>query len=279
MQYKIVTDSSSNMFGLDGVGFASAPLKIITKEKEYVDTPDLDVAQMVADLAAYKGTSGSSCPNMMEWLEAFGDADCVFAISITSGLSGSYNAANQAAQDYMDSHPERKACVIDSLSAGPELRLIAEHIRDRIAAGKSFEEAEASVREYQKDTRTLFTLQSLNNLARNGRVSPAVAKIAGVLGICVVGKASEIGTLEQMHKCRGEKRSLETMYAEMKNMGYTGGKLRISHCLNERAAEQLKAMTLAEFPQADVGIEPCTALCSFYAEKGGLIIGFEGKRP
>ena len=66
-------------------------------------------------------------------------------------------------------------------------------------------------------THLLFTLRSLENLARNGRVSPAVAKIAGVLGIVVVGKASDEGTLQQMHKCRGEKRAIDTLFKEMKN--------------------------------------------------------------
>ena len=277
MQYKIVADSSSNMRSLDGVGFANVPLKIITKEKEYVDDQTLDLAQMVEDLKAYKGTSGTSCPNVMEWLEAFGDADCVFAIAITSNLSGSCNAARQAAQEYMEDHPDRKVCVLDSLSAGPELRLIAEKIREGVLAQKSFEEIEAQTRAYMEHTHLLFTLQSLANLARNGRVSPAVAKIAGVLGIVIVGKASDVGTLQQMHKCRGEKRAIDTLYKEMKTHGYAGGKVRIGHNFNLDGAHQLRDIILAEFPAADIGIEQSTGLCLFYAEEGGLMIGYEDK--
>lgn len=275
MQYKIATDSSSNIRSLEGVCFANVPLKIITKEKEYIDDAALDVARMVDELRSYKGTSGTSCPNAFEWLDAFGDADGVFAITITSNLSGCCNAAQHAAQEYMKEHPGRKVCVLDSLSTGPEMRLIAERIRGGILAGRSFEEIEADVRRYMQHTHLLFTLQSLNNLARNGRVSPAVAKIAGVLGICVVGRASDVGTLQPMHKCRGEKRALEANLAEMKKLGYAGGKVGISHCLNEAAAQQLRAMILAEYPDAPVVIEPCGALCSFYAERGGLIVGFE----
>ena len=277
MSYRITADSSSNMFALDGVDFAYAPLKIITKEKEYVDTPELDVAQMVADLKAYKGTSGTSCPNMMEWLASFGDAENVFAIAITSNLSGSCNAAMQAAEEYMRINPGRKVCVLDSLSAGPELRLIAEKVREGIQAGKTFEEIEAATREYMKHTHLGFILQSLNNLARNGRVSPAVAKIAGVLGICVVGKASDVGTLQQEQKCRGEKRSADQLYANMKNEGFAGGKVRIGHNLNPKLAEQFAAMIRADYPQCDIAIEPSSALCCFYAEEGGLMVGYEDK--
>ena len=277
MQYKIVADSSSNVRSMDGVSFANVPLKIITKEKEYVDDQTLDLAQMVEELKAYKGTSGTSCPNVVEWMEAFGDADAVFAIAITSNLSGSCNAARQAAEEYMEEHPGRKVCVLDSLSAGPELRLIAEKVREGVLVKKSFEEIEAETREYMKHTHLLFTLQSLANLARNGRVSPAVAKIAGVLGIVIVGKASDVGTLQQMHKCRGEKRAIDTLYKEMKLHGYAGGKVRIGHNFNLAGAHQLRDMILEEFPGADIGIEQSTGLCLFYAEDGGMLVGYEDK--
>lgn len=279
MQYKIVADSSSNIRTFDGIDFAGVPLKIITKEKEYVDTPDLDLEQMVTELKAYKDTSGTSCPNVFEWTEAFGDAEGVFAIAITSNLSGSCNAARQAAEDYMAANPGRKVCVVDSLSAGPEIRLIAERIREGVQAGRAFEEIEADTRAYMNHTHLLFTLRSLNNLARNGRVSPAVAKLAGVLGIVVVGKASDEGTLQQMHKCRGEKRAIETLYKEMKRHGYAGGKVRIGHNFNPAGAQQLCDMIHAEYPQADIEIELSAGLCMFYAEVGGLMVGYEDANP
>lgn len=275
MQYKIVADSSSNIRTFEGIDFAGVPLKIITKEKEYVDTPELDLEQMVADLKAYKGTSGTSCPNVYEWLEAFGDADCVFAIAITSNLSGSCNAARQAAEEYMAANPGKKVCVVDSLSAGPELRLIAEKIRSGVQAGKSFEEIEADTRAYMQHTHLLFTLRSLENLARNGRVNPAVAKLAGVLGIVMVGKASDVGTLQPMHKCRGEKRAIDTLYKVMKEHGYAGGSVRIGHNLNLPGAQALESIIRAEYPDADIEIEMSAGLCMFYAEVGGLMVGYE----
>ena len=128
-------------------------------------------------------------------------------------------------------------------------------------------------------THLLFTLRSLNNLARNGRVSPAVAKLAGVLGIVVVGKASDEGTLQQMHKCRGEKRAIETLYKEMKRHGYAGGKVRIGHNFNPAGAQQLCDMIHAEYPQADIEIELSAGLCMFYAEVGGLMVGYEDANP
>ena len=154
------------------------------------------------------------------------------------------------------------------------MRLIMEFIRDRMLEEKTFEEIKEETKRYCEHTHLLFSLESLTNLARNGRVNPAVAKIAGVLGIRVVGAATE-GVLDPLHKCRGEAKAMNTIYKEMKQRGYSGGKVGISHCYNTDAANFLKEKILADFPDAKVFIEPTTALCSFYAERGGLIIGFE----
>ena len=129
MNFKIVTDSSSDMLTLDVVPFEVTPLKIVTDKKEYVDDKNLDVNSMVDDLFYYKGKSSSSCPNANEWLSAFGDAEYIFCITITATLSGSYNAACIAKEMYEEQYPNRKVYVVNSLSTGPEMKLIAEKIK------------------------------------------------------------------------------------------------------------------------------------------------------
>ena len=272
---KIVADSSANLLELAGTPFAGAPLKIITAEREFVDDATLDVAQMVAFFETYKGKSQTSCPNPADWLEAFDNADEVFCVTITSGLSGSYNAAVAAKQMYESENPGKQVCVIDSLSAGPELTLIVEKLEEWIGEGKSYEEICACMPEYQKQTGLLFMLESLNNFAANGRVSPAVAKIAGVLGIRIVGKASDVGTLEPTDKCRGEAKSLSAILKHLKESGLKTGKVILAHCLNESAANTLKNMIETDLPGVVVKIGKNLGLCSYYAEKGGLLVGFE----
>ena len=272
---KIVADSSANIIRLDTVPFASAPLKIITAQREFVDDAALDLDDMLQFLQNYKGRSQTSCPNPEDWLTAFGDAEDVFCVTITSGLSGSYNAACAAKDIYEAEHPDRRVCVIDSLSAGPELTLIVEKLEQLIGEGRSYEEICAYMPEYQKSTGLLFMLESLHNFAANGRISPAIAKIVGVLGIRIVGRASDVGTLEPKDKCRGEDRSLAAILRYLKESGLRTGKVHLAHCLNEEAAIKLKAMILAELPEVTVTIGKNLGLCSFYAEKGGLLVGFE----
>lgn len=275
MNYKIVSDSAASLYALENVDFACVPLKICAGENEYVDSATLDVAGMVDDLKQYSGKSRSSCPNTHEWLQAFGDADAVFAVAITSNLSGSCSAAMQAAEEYTALRSGAKVCVLDTLSAGPEMLLIIEKLRELILAGRRFEEIETEIRQYMRRTHLVFALKSLTNLARNGRVSPAMAALAGVLGICIVGRASTEGTLEQRHKFRGERKALRGLYDEMKATGFRGGRVRISHCFNPEAANQLQQAILADYPDCDVQIDACGALCSFYAERGGFLVGYE----
>ena len=275
MNSKIVLDSSGNLQHFEEIDFASVPLKILAGDREFVDDETTNVQEMVHFLGEYKGKATTSCPGVGEYLEAFGDAENVYCVTITSNLSGSYNAAEVAARTYQEQHPERKVHVFDSLSTGGEMALIAEKIRELLNEKTSFEDVVQKVKAYQQKTHLLFSLESLHNLANNGRVPGAVAALAGMLGIRLIGKASDVGTLQPIGKARGEKKLIPELVKHLCEMGYQGGKVRIDHCVNPNAAARLRDAILERFPAADIRIGVNGALCSFYAEKGGLLIGFE----
>ena len=272
---KIVADSSCDLFRLKHTEFETAPMKIITAEREFIDDTSLDVDGMANYLYQFKGKSKSSCPNTTDWLEAFGDADEIYCVTITSGLSGSYNSACAAKQIYESENEGKRVHVFDTLSAGPEITLIIEKIEECIDKDMAYEDICNCVTAYMKKTGLVFMLKSLKTFANNGRVSPIVAKLVGIAGICIVGKASDEGTLEPMHKPRGERRALETLVGCLEKEGFKTGKISIGHCQNESAAEQLKELILAKFKTVQIEIHKFRGLCSFYAEKGGVLVGFE----
>lgn len=276
MNMKIVADSSSNLHPLAGENVAVVPLKIVTDQREFADDTALNTADMLEYIEGYKGRSGTSCPNVGEWLEAFGDAEEIFTVAITSNLSGCHNAAQQAANVYLEQHPERKVCCLDTLSTGPEMALIVEKLQELMAQGLAFAQIEEQIREYMRQTHLLFVLKSVENLAKNGRVSPLIAKAVGFLNIHIVGMASAEGTLQQMHKARGEAKGLRTLVSEMEKQGYCGGKVRITHCFNEGAAWELRELIRTIAPDADITIAPSGGLCCYYAERGSVMVGFEG---
>lgn len=275
MHYRLVSDSSCDIHSLAGAEFVTVPLHIVTDTADYVDDAALDVGAMVEHLRQYKGRSSTACPNVADWLAAFGDAEAVFAVTITSALSGSYNAAICAARDYEADHPGRRVHVIDSLSTGPEVVLILERLGRLIRKGLDFEEIVARIETYQKHTHLLFLLSSIQNLARNGRASRIGADAVGLLGIRIYGQASPEGKLDILGKCRGEKTALERLVQQMAQKNWRGGRVRIAHCLNAAGAEGLRKLLLARFPAAEIQIYPTGGLCSFYAEKGGIMVGYE----
>ena len=272
---KIVSDSSSDLLKLDNADFDFSPMKILTDEREFVDDRNLDINEMATYLENYKGKSRTSCPNPSDWLEAFGDADDIICVTITSALSGSYNSACVAKQIYEAENEGKRVFVLDTLSAGPEITLIVKKLEEYLKNGMDYDTVCGHIKAYIKQTGLVFMLKSLNNFANNGRVSPLVARIAGFAGICIVGKASDEGTLEPTHKCRGEARSIETIIKDLSAMGLKNGKVSIAHCQNEEGALKLKNLIAEKFKNAQVEIHKLRGLCSFYAENGGFLVGFE----
>lgn len=275
MKIKILSDSACNLESLSEIPFESVPLTIRTSEKEYVDDANLNIEAMVEELSHYKGRSQTACPGVGDWLAAFEDYDIVYCVTIISVLSGSYNAAMTAKKLYEEEHPDRHVFVLDSFTAGAEMKFHIYKLKQLIQEGKDFDTISREIQEYKnKHTALIFCLESLRNLANNGRVNPAVAKICSIIGIRVVGDVNEEG-LHPTNKCRGEKKATAAIVENLKRMGYHGGMVIIDHCYNESGSMKLKEKILEEFPQATVLIEKTRGLCSFYAEKGGLMIGFE----
>lgn len=276
MKTRIVSDSSCDIWNLDEVDFASVPLTISTDERTFIDDENLDVQEMVDYLAHYNSRSHTACPSIDAWLTAFGDADELYVVALTSGLSGTYNSALNAKEMYLETHPDAKVLVIDSLSTSAEQLLIIEKIEELIKLGKSFEEISVAVKDYQQKTHLFFCLKSLHNFAQNGRVPKILAQAVGVLGLNIIGKASESGTVEPIAKCRGQQSIVNTVIAEMKKLNFAGGKVNIAHSHNQKLAEALAESLGKHFPEIQTKIYPTRGLCAYYAEDGALLIGFEG---
>ncbi|MBC6010817.1 DegV family protein [Catenibacterium faecis] len=275
MKRKIVADSSCDMWELNGVDFAVAPITISTDNKHYVDNQELDVHLMSEELAKYKGVSHTACPSVGSWLDCYEGFDEVFVITLTGAMSGTYNSAMTAKGIYEEENENVKVHVFDSLSTGPEMRLLIEKLKEKIDEDLPFEEIVEKGQDYLNHTRLFFALKSLHNFAMNGRVSKAVASAIGVLNISIFATASEEGTIQQISKCRGEKKVVKSMIEHLEDAGYHGGKVRISHADNLKLAHNVRDKILELYPNADIIVYPMGGLCTYYAEIGGLLVGCE----
>ena len=275
MKRKIVADSSCDMWELNGVDFAVAPMTISTDNKHYVDNQELDVHLMSEELAKYKGVSHTACPSVGSWLDCYEGFDEIFVITLTGAMSGTYNSAMTAKGIYEEENENVKVHVFDSLSTGPEMRLLIEKLKEMIEEDLPFEEIVEKGQDYLNHSRLFFALKSLHNFAMNGRVSKTVASAIGVLNISIFATASEEGTIQQISKCRGEKKVVKSMIEHLENAGYHGGKVRISHADNLKLAHNVRDKILELYPNADIIVYPMGGLCTYYAEIGGLLVGCE----
>ncbi len=272
---RLILDSSSNTLSDPARNLVVVPLTLTFGEENMLDDEKLDISEFLAKMEANNEAGKTAAPSIQRWLDALEGSENAIIVTLTSGLSGTYSSALQAKDIYLEQHPHANVIVVDSRSAGPELEVVLEGIEALIKDDKlRFADLEAKIAEFRTRTHLLFVLQSLRNLSLNGRVSPAVAKIAGVLKINLIGTASVDGELQPLTKARGMKKALREIVKQMEGMKYQGGRVVIDECENATDAEKLKEAILASYPDADVTIRPMRGLCSFYAERGGLMIGF-----
>lgn len=278
-KWKIVVDSGCDYRQLKNLApdteFISVPLTIQVGDQAFVDDVNLDIDHMMEVMEASKSAAGSACPSPQAYQAAFEGTENIIVVTITGGLSGSFNAARVARDMYIEEHPEVNIHLVDSLSAGGEMDLIVDEINRLIATGMEFEELVQAITTYQENSKLLFVLAKVDNLVKNGRLSKLVGTVVGLLNIRMVGEASAEGKLELLQKARGHKKSVAAAFEEMKKAGYNGGRIVMAHRNNDKFFQQFSELVKSTFPNAIVDQVAPSGLCSFYAEDGGLLMGYE----
>ena len=279
MTWKIVADSGCDYREITDLAnqtrFESVPLTIQIDHEIFVDNAHLDIDGMMEKMYATSSASKSACPSPDDYLKSFEGAENIFVVTITGSLSGSHNSAQLAKKLFLEENPTANIHVIDSLSAGGEVDLIVRKLNDLIKEGLSFEQVVEAITHYQANTKLLFVLAKVDNLVKNGRLSKLIGAVVGLLNIRMVGEASDTGTLELLQKARGAKKALTAAVDEVLKSGYKGGRIIIAHRNNEKFCQQFSEVIKEKFPAADISFLPTSGLCSFYAEEGGLLMGYE----
>lgn len=279
MTWKIVADSGCDYREITDLAnqtrFESVPLTIQIDHEIFLDNAHLDIDGMMEKMYATSSASKSACPSPDDYLRSFEGAENIFVVTITGSLSGSHNSAQLAKKLFLEENPTANIHVIDSLSAGGEVDLIVRKLNDLIKEGLSFEQVVEAITHYQENTKLLFVLAKVDNLVKNGRLSKLIGAVVGLLNIRMVGEASDTGTLELLQKARGAKKALTAAVDEVLKAGYKGGRIIIAHRNNEKFCQQFSEVIKEKFPAADISFLPTSGLCSFYAEEGGLLMGYE----
>ena len=174
----------------------------------------------------------------------------------------------------LENDPDRNIEILDSRGTGPSLNMIIDKLNALIGQGLSFEGVKTEIHKYMEEHKLIFALSSYHNLVNNGRMPKLAGIVLGHLGLWGVGIASDEGTIKMKKIAKGGKKTLQVIMNDFKDRVANKGVIVISHCENELFADNLKKAALAAYPGFEVKIMPTRGLCSYYAEKGGIIVGF-----
>ena len=284
--WKLVSDSGCSLLVPDGpdglagidididIDHAEVPFVISVDNTDYIDEPGIDIEKMLEHIANCRSGGRTSCPSPHAWLEAWGDAENVVAFTLSAALSGSYNSAIAARHMALEKNPGRNIAVINTCGAGTMPGCLMQAVSDGVDDGDSFDVIAKTAENIARNTNVMFALGSLDNLIKAGRLNKLVGYAAHRFNISAIGVASPGGRIELRHKFRGMKKIYGKLIDTLRETGFAGGELVISHCMNEDGAEKLGHLIKAEWLDTDVSVVPASGLCSYYMGKGGMIITY-----
>lgn len=277
MSYKVIIDSCGELTKEMKASehFETASLQIDVDGYHIIDDETFDQADFLRRTRESNECPKSSCPSPERYMEGFHcDAEHVYAVTLSSELSGSYNSAVLGRNLYIEEYGEKDIYIFNSRSASVGETLIALKIAECEEKGLSFQKVIETVESYIEEQHTYFVLETLDILKKNGRLKGLKAVVATALNIKPVMGSTPEGSIQQLAQARGMKKALAKMADEViaKVTNPEEKILAISHCNCEERAKAVKDMLIARANFKDVIILDTAGISSMYAADGGVII-------
>ena len=279
VNYKIIVDSCGELtyrMKKSGV-YETASLSMEVDGDIIVDDENFDQADFLRRVEASPECPKSSCPSPERYMELYGgDEERVYAVTLSSELSGSYNSAQLGRKLWMEEHGEsgKKIYVFNSRSASVGETLIGLKIQECEENGLGFEETVSTVETYIDEQHTYFVLENLDTLRKNGRLTGIKSFVASALNIKPVMGSTPEGTICQLGQARGMKRALAKMADHIVKEGKTTKDkiLAIAHCNCPERAREVERMLLDKIRVKDSFIVDTAGISTMYANDGGIIV-------
>lgn len=276
MSYKIVVDSCCELpdnYKKDS-RFQIVPLGLEVGDYVIQDDENFNQKEFLRKVADYPQCPKSSCPSPEKYREAYHDeADEIYAVTLSSHLSGSYNSAELGRSLYGEKYGEKKIHVVDSESASCGETQLVEKIIACKEAGLGFEETVKAVETFKRKMRTYFVLDNLETLRKNGRLSSVKALVASTLNIKPVMVGNR-GVIEQKGQAIGINKALAKMADFIVgDVEKTEERiLMITHCNCPERAEYMRGLMEKRASYRKILIMDTAGISSMYANDGGVIV-------
>lgn len=276
MAYRIIGDSCTDFSPemLRDPHIVRVPLNIHLGPVTIVDDDTFDQAAFIPQMRAYSGAPKTSCPSPAQYMAQFIEGDN-YVVTLSGNLSGSYNAAMQAKALYEEEGGKGNVYVFDSCSASAgqvQIALLALELAEK---GLSFAEVVEQVNAYSARMETLFVLENLDNLRKNGRLTKMQSIVTGALRVKLLCAATPEGEIVNTGKGLTMKQTLAKMISKIaSDPGHVGRRYVIAHVNCPERAQQVKEMAQERCQFSEILIVPTAGIATVYADDGGIVTAY-----
>lgn len=279
MRYKIIGDSCLDLPQSlkNDPHFQIVPLTLQIDDTLIIDDETFDQQRFLQLVKASPNCPKTACPSPESFMNAYHcEQEWIFVTTLSKHLSGTYNSAVLAKQLYEETYGEKKIAIIDSLSASSGQVNIALMIRDLCEQGLEFDQIVEQVSAMRDQMRTLFVLETLDILRKNGRLTGLQAFFATTLNIKPVMGADK-GVIIKLNQARGMQMALNRMCdLAVKDLAQTESRrVVVAHCNCPERAVAVKEELMRRADFKEILITETAGVATVYAADGGIVLAIQ----
>lgn len=275
---KIITDSSCDLpeYIIKRYNIAVIPLNVLFDEDSYLDGVDITKQEFYEKMRNSTNLPKTSSPSPDRFVKEFNcEQDNIIVISLSSGMSSTYNNALIGKNMYLEEDDEKRIEIIDSKNGSMGVGLLVLDAARMIENGKSIDYIVDKIKKDVKDISTYVVLQTIENAAKAGRISSFKEKIVQVLNLKITVKVED-GLVNIFSKARGDKKSLNKLinFIEEDGINISDKILAICHSNALDKALKFKEMVNNKYNFKEIIVSEIGATIGSYASEGALLISF-----
>lgn len=275
MTYRLICDSCTDLPPevLQDPHITKVPLSIQVGAETVVDDESFRQKELLQKMRAWPDAPKTACPSPSTYLERLIEDGDNYIVTLSAALSGSYNAAAQALAIYREEGGRANVHVFNSRSAVSGQAQIALLVRDLAGAGLPFAQVVEQAEAYISRMQTLFVLENLDNLRKNGRLTKVQALVTGALRVKLLCGATRGGEIERLGQGLSVRQTLARMVSRMAaDPDHAGRRLIITHCNCPERAEFMRSLMEKRASFREALIMDTAGVSSMYANDGGVIV-------
>ncbi len=277
MTYRLICDSCTDLPPevLQDPHITKVPLSIQVGAETVVDDESFRQKELLQKMRAWPDAPKTACPSPSTYLERLIEDGDNYIVTLSAALSGSYNAAAQALAIYREEGGRANVHVFNSRSAVSGQAQIALLVRDLAGAGLPFAQVVEQAEAYISRMQTLFVLENLDNLRKNGRLTRVQALVTGALRVKLLCGATRGGEIERLGQGLSVRQTLARMVSRMAaDPDHAGRRLIITHCNCPERAEHVRELVRQRCQFGEILIAPAGGIATVYADDGGIVVAY-----